>query len=165
MKKISQSAWYPKISLVSSYEKTGDNPGASSNEYSNSDSSYMGVKAEWNFWQSGKIRAEVSRARCQMNALEAKIERLKAQVLQEVNDALLDCRVARTNIATAEKALSQARENWRITDLQYQQQVATSADVLDARSFLTQANTNYYRAVYGYLDAVASLEWAIGKKP
>ncbi len=165
VKKTSQSAWYPQISLVGSYKKTGDNPGASSNEYSNSDGSYVGVQVEWNFWQSGKIRAEVNRARCQMNALEAKIVNLKAQVLQEVSDALLDCRVAHTNIATAEKALSQARENWRITDLQYQQQVATSSDVLDARSFLTQADTNYYRAVYCYLDAVAGLERTTGKKP
>jgi len=165
VKKISQSAWSPQISLVASYKKIGDNLRASNNEYSNSDASYVGVQVEWNFWQSGKIRAEVNRARYQMNALEAKIEKLKAQVLEEVNDALLDCRVAHTNIATAEKALSQARENWRITDLQYQQQVATSSDVLDARSFLTQANNNYYRAVYGYLDAVGSLEWTIGKKP
>jgi outer membrane protein len=107
----------------------------------------------------------VNRARRQMKALEAKIENLTAQVLEEVSVALIDTRVARTNITTAEKALSQARENWRITDLQYQQQVATSADVLDARSFLTQADTNYYRAVYGYLDAVAGLERTIGKKP
>lgn len=165
VKKISQSAWYPQISLIASYKKIGDNLRASGNEYSNSDASYVGMQVEWNFWQSGKIRAEVNRARCQMNALEAKIEKLKAQVLEEVNNALLDCQVAHTNIATAKKALSQARENWRITDLQYQQQVATSSDVLDARSFLTQANTNYYRAFYGYLDAVASLEWIIGKKP
>lgn len=165
IKKISKSAWYPQISLVGSYKKTGDTPGAGSNEYSNSDASYVGVQVEWNFWQSGKIRAEVNRARRQMDALEAKIENLKAQVLEEVSDARLDCQVAHTNIATAEKALSQARENWRITDFQYQQQVATSSDVLDARSFLTQADTNYYRAVYGYLQAVASLEWTIGKTP
>ena len=165
VKKTSQSAWYPQISLVGSYKNTGDTPGAGSNEYSNSDGSYLGVQVEWNFWQSGKIRAEMNRARRQMNALEAKIENLKAQVLEEVSDARLDCRVAHTNIATAEKALSQARENWRITDLQYQHQVATSSDVLDARSFLTQADTNYYRAIYGYLEAVASLEWTIGKKP
>ncbi|BBO90564.1 transporter [Desulfosarcina ovata subsp. ovata] len=165
VKKASQSAWYPQISVVGSYAKTGDNPSASSNEYSDSDGSYVGVKLEWNFWQSGKIRAEVNRTCRQMEALDAKIENLKAQVLEEVSDALIDCQLARTNIATAEKALSQARENWRITDLQYQQQVATSSDVLDARSFLTQADTNYYRAVYGYLDAVAGLERTIGKKP
>ena len=162
--KISQSAWYPNISLVGSYEKTGDNPGASNNDYSNSDGSWVGVQVKWDFWQSGKILSEVSRTRYQMKALKARIESVKAQVLEEVSGALLDCRVAHTNIATAQKGLSQARENWRITDLQYQQQVATSTDVLDARSFLTQADTSYYRAVYSYLDAVAGLERAIGKK-
>lgn len=165
VKKTKQSAWYPQISLVGSYEKSGDNPGASNNEYSNSDGSFVGLQVEWAFWQSGKIRAELNRTRCQMKALEARIENLKAQVLEEVRYALLDTRVARTNITTAENALIQAQENWRITNLQYQQQVSTSTDVLDARSFLTQADTNYYRAVFGYLDAMAVLERAFGKKP
>ena len=86
------------------------------------------------------------------------------QVLEEIQSAYLDCQVALKNIETAEKALAQAHENWRITDLQYQQQAATSTDVLDARAFLTQADSNYYRAVYGYLDAVAGLERAVGEK-
>ncbi len=76
----------------------------------------------------------------------------------------LDCRVTVKNIDTAQKALAQARENWRITDLQYKEQAATSTDVLDARTFLTQADTNYYRAVYGYLDAVAGLDRTTGKR-
>jgi len=46
-----------------------------SNEYSDTDGSYLGVQVEWDFWKSGKIRAEVNRTRCQMNALEAKIEK------------------------------------------------------------------------------------------
>ncbi len=163
-KKAAQSTWYPQLSLVGSYEKTGDNPAADNNEFSNSDGSYVGVQAQWNFWESGKTRAETNRVRRQMKALEARIEALQAQVLEEVRSALLDCRVAHANITTAEKALDQARENWRITDLQYQQQVATSTDVLDARTFLTQADTNYYRALYGYLDAVAGLERAVGRK-
>jgi outer membrane protein TolC len=78
---------------------------------------------------------------------------------------VLDCQVTFKNIKTAEKALDQARENFRITNLQYQQQAATSTDVLDANSFLTQADTNYYSAVYSYLDANAALERAIGKQP
>lgn len=161
---MAKSAWYPRVSVVGSYDQLGDNPAASNNEYTNSDESYVGVQVRWDFWQSGKTRAEVNRARWQIKALESRIESIEAQVLEEVHSALFDCQVAHKNIGTAEKALEQARENWRITDLQYQQQIATSTDVLDARAFLTQADTNYFSAVYGYLDALAGLDRAIGKK-
>ena len=63
----------------------------------------------------------------------------------------------------AKTALAQAKENLRITRMGYRQQAATSTEVLDARSDLTRAETSYYQALYGYLDAVASLERAVGK--
>lgn len=162
--KVARSAWYPKVSLVGSYDQVGDNPAASENEYTNSDESFVAVQLHWDIWQSGKTRADVNRTRWQIKALESRIESIAAQVLEEVRSALLDCQVAFKNIGTAEKALAQAQENWRITDLQYQEQIATSTDVLDARDFLTQADTNYFSAVYGYLDALAGLDRAIGRK-
>jgi outer membrane protein TolC len=142
----------------------GDNPAASENEYANSDESYVGIQVHWDFWQSGKTRAEVSHSRWQIKALESRLDSIETQVLEEVLSAVFDCQVAYKNIGTAEKALEQSRENWRITDLQYQQQITTSTDVLDARAYLTQADTNYFSAVYGYLDALAGLDRAIGTR-
>jgi len=72
--------------------------------------------------------------------------------------------VANKNIATAGQALVQARENWRISNLQYRQQIATSSEVLDARTFLTQADTNYYNALYGYMIFLSKLERSVGRK-
>jgi outer membrane protein TolC len=161
--KVARSAWYPRVSLVTSYAHVGDDPAATENDYGDNDESYVGLQVQWDLWQSGKNRAEVSRTRWQTRALESRIEAIEAQVLEEVRSALFDCQVAHKNIATAQKALDQARENWRITDMQYGQQIATSTDILDARAFLTQADTNYFSAVYGYLDALAGLDRAIGK--
>jgi outer membrane protein TolC len=161
--KVARSAWYPRVSLVGSYGRVGDSPAAAENDYGNSDESYVGLQVQWDLWQSGKTRAEVSRTRWRIKALESRLASIEAQVLEEVRSALFDCQVAHKNIATAQKTLEQARENWRITDMQYGQQIATSTDILDARAFLTQADTNYFSAVYGYLDALAGLDRAIGK--
>jgi outer membrane protein TolC len=161
--KVARSAWYPRVSLVGSYDHVGDNPAANENDYVNSNKSYVGLQVQWDFWQSGKTRAEISRTRWQTKALESRLESIEAQVLEEVRSALFDCQVAHKNIATAQKTLEQARENWRITDMQYQQQIATSTDILDARAFLTQADTNYFSAIYGYMNALAGLDRAIGK--
>jgi outer membrane protein TolC len=72
--------------------------------------------------------------------------------------------VAEENIQTAQKALEQATENLRITRLQYQQQVTTVTEVLDARTYLTQAEANYYAARYGWHMALAELERSLGRR-
>jgi outer membrane protein TolC len=89
---------------------------------------------------------------------------MENQIRLQVKSAVLDLDVARKNIRTAETALAQARENYRITDLQYRQQVVNSSEVLDARVYLTEAEKNYHEAaVYGYQNALARLERAVGQ--
>ena len=162
--RLAKSTWYPTISLVGQYEQNGNNPAASKNDYTNTYNAAVGVQATWKFFQSGKTLAETARVRRRIKALDAGIEGYRNQILQEVRNAVLDCQVARKNIDTATQALDLARENWRISDLQYKEQVATSTDVLDARALLTQADTNYFRAVYGFLNAVAGLDRAVGNR-
>ena len=82
----------------------------------------------------------------------------------ETKNAFLNLMVAKKNINTSKVSLSQAKENWRITNLQYKQQIATSTDVLDARTFLTSAETNYYSALYGHMISLAELQRAVGEK-
>lgn len=163
--KIANSDWYPQVSLVGSYTKSGKDTWAETNDFSNNDESFIAVQAKWNIFNGGKTIAKANATKRQLEALEATIEQYRSQVLKDVRSAVLDCEVAYQNVQTAEKALDQARENYRITNLQYQQQAATSTDVLDASNFLTQADTNYYQAVYGYLSASAALDRAIAKKP
>ena len=93
-----------------------------------------------------------------------KIGGIEDSIRLEVKDAFLKLKVSDKNIQTAKESLTQARENYRITNLQYQQQMTTSTEVLDARVFLTQAETNYYNALYGYMISLAELERAIGRR-
>lgn len=162
-KKLARSAIYPTLALVGQYEQTGNDPAATNNDYSNDHNASITAQLEWKFWQGGKTRADIASVEQKIIALEAGIEQYQHQIFEEVHSSVLDCRVAGGNIETASEALKQAKENWRITDLQYQQQTALASDVLDARTFLSQADANYYRAVFGYLNALAGLEHAIGK--
>lgn len=161
---LAKSPLYPTVSLVGQYEQSGDSFEANHNDYTNDHNASVTVQASWTFFQGGKVLSESRKVKGQIRALKAGIERHRNQIKEEVHSAFLDCRTASNNIETASKALDQARENWRTTDLQYKQQVATATDVLDARAFLTQADSNYYRAVYGYLNAVAALDRAAGGK-
>ena len=157
-----KSEYYPKLSAFALYEHNGDNPAADSNDYSNDHNSAVGFQMNWNVFEWGKTRALVSKSRLDLKAAKQRLLELEDGVRFEVEQAYRDVLVAEQNIGTAEQALEQAKENWRITRMQYREQVATSTDVLDARAFLTQADTNYYQALYGYMIALAELERAVG---
>jgi len=161
--KIAKSGLYPEVSLSGGYMQDGNDLSASDNDYSNSHNAWVGISATWTFWDWGKIRSQAAAVNHEAMALKAGIEILANLIRQEVRNAGLDCEVAKKNIDTASRALDQALENWRITNVQYQQQVATSTDVLDARTFLTQADSNYYNSLYGYLNAIAELSHVMGK--
>jgi outer membrane protein len=126
--KIARGAWYPTVSACLEVTIRWETIPASDDEYNGSDESYVGVQIHWDIWQSGKTLAEVNRTQWQIKALASQIESVETEVLEEVRSAVFDCQVAHKNIGTAEKALEQASENWRITDLQYQQQIATSTE-------------------------------------
>lgn len=160
--RMAKSNYYPKIYLTGRYEQVGDNIRATDNAFGNNHNTIIGAQARWPFFEWGKTRADVNKACHDKKALEAKIDGIRDSIRLEVKDAYEKLDVAGQNIKTAKIALTQAKENFRITNLQYQQQVTTSTEVLDARTFLTRAEMNYYGALYGYMIAKAELDRAVG---
>ncbi|SCY26287.1 TolC family protein [Desulfoluna spongiiphila] len=158
-----KSGYYPRVDLVGRYAKSGDAPFADENEFTHTDSASVTLQASWTLWNWGKTGAGAAEQAHLRRSVEASLADAEAAVRQDVQNALLDRSVALKNITTAEKSRAQARENWRITRVQYDQQVATSTDVIDARSYLTSADSNYYQALYAYMDALAVLDYATGK--
>ena len=87
---------------------------------------------------------------------------MKDMVTLEVKKAYLYIQDSEKNIVVAEKAIEQAEENFRINEERYKEQIATSTEVLDAQTLLTQARTNYYNTLNVYNIAKAKLERAMG---
>jgi len=82
----------------------------------------------------------------------------------EVKETFIRTREAEENIKTVEKAIEQAKENYRINQERYKEQVATNTDVLIAQTLLTQTMTSYYNALYDYQLSKASLFRAMGRE-
>ena len=161
--KMAKSQYYPQLAMVGKYERIGNHPNVNGNDYQNPDQFYLTLQAKWTFFEWGKTRAQVKKLRWQKDALEKTLNRIKDQVRLQVKTAYLNLKEAEKNIETARISVRQAKENYRITDLQYKNQVTTSTEVLDAQTLLTQAQNNYYGALYRYNTAIAQLERAIGK--
>ena len=128
----------------------------------NSHNAAVGVKVGWNLFEGGKTYATIKEWRYKRRALEDRRQDVLRQIYVQIQDAHEQLQVSRANMETARVAIDQARENERITLAQYQQQVVIFSEVLDAQVYLTQAQVNYFQALYGCQLAWAELERAVG---
>ena len=161
--RLAKSSYYPQIAMVGRYERIGNHPNVNGNGYTNPYNFYLTLQAKWTFWEWGKTRSKIKELNWKKVALNREFSRMKDKVKLQVKNAYLHLKTAEKNIETARISVGQAKENYRITDLQYKEQVTTSTEVLDAQTLLTQAQNNYYGALYRYNTAIAELERAIGK--
>ncbi len=160
--RLARSGYYPKIQLVGEYYRQGDTLSVNGNGYTNTKNALIGVETEWTFFEWGKTREEVREALFKLERASEARSRIRDRVTLEIQKAYLDLSTAEKNVETARAALAQARENYRITDLQYREQMTTSTEVLDAQTLLTRAEARHYGALYGYNIARAALERAVG---
>jgi len=162
--RLAKSGYYPSIYLVARYEQTGTDLGATENDYGNTKNASIGIQAKWNIFEWGKTKAEVRKAEHEYRQLCYELKETEQMIKLEVKSAFEELKVAVENLETAKTALKQAKENYRITELRYKENLTTSTEVLDARTYLTEAEVNYYDALYGYMIAKAKLEYSIAEE-
>jgi len=87
---------------------------------------------------------------------------LVEQIMNAVKEAYLDLKRYEANIFDTKKAVEFRRENFRINQERYKEQVATYIEVLDAQRQLAQAEGEYYISLIQYRISRATLERAMG---
>jgi len=155
---------YPELSMIGRYERLGDNATADHNEFGNDNNLSLSLQARWTFFEWGKTRNEVRKAIHEQAAVERQWQGVKDSVALEVVEAWEKWRAAQENCKTTREARTQAVENFRITNLRFQQGAATSTDVLDARNYLSRAELDDDRAIVGVFLSEADLKRAIGQR-
>ncbi len=159
---LAQSEYYPRVVLQSRYIKQGDTPGVSGSPYVQADNWDVTAALKWTFWEWGRTHYAVQEKISQREQVKEALIQIKDLVRLEVKEAYLSLREAEKNIGVAEKSIEQAEENFRISQVRYQEQVATSLEVLDAQTLLSQAKNNTYQALYNYNLALSRLTKAMG---
>jgi outer membrane protein len=160
---LAASGLFPQASIVFNYERQGDDYRVNGSYYEPDPDSWsvMGV-ARWKVWDWGKTVWGIGESKAKVFQAECALEEITDGVRLDVKQASLSVIESEKNIQLAETAVSQAEENFRINEERYKGQVATSTDVLDALTLLTQARTNYYSALSDYNVAKARLARATG---
>lgn len=159
---LTKSSYYPAVALVGNYNRESDEALLGADTGEDADIWTLTLKAEWTFWEWGKKRSDVSASRATVARLKYLLRDLKDSIQLQVKEAYLNLREAEKNIQVARTAVVQAEENFRMNEERYKQQVATSTDVLDAQTLLTQARSNYFNALSQHNIDWARLERAMG---
>jgi len=163
--RLTERDYFPSVNLTGTYARTGDDWDAHGGE-GISDSAGWNVQAtaSWDFWQWGRTGYGRKEKLARLSQSKYRKTEVLDSINLEVKQAYLRTKEAEQNIVTIEKAVEQAKENLRITEEQYKEQVATQTDVLVAQTLLTQTMTNYFNALYDFKIAHAVLMRALGRE-
>ena len=147
----------PKIDAEAGYSHLDGQP------FSPSNSAYVGVKLDWPIFEWGTSYYAQRAAGAQAEAAKYHLEDQRRRIGVEVATDLAQAQAAASAVDVAEQTIASAEEAYRVTQALLKAGTATTTDLLDAQSALTQARLNRTRAQYEQAIAQASLERTLGR--
>jgi len=124
----------------------------------------VGVSLNWDLWNWGYTSAQFTQATELKLQAETLLARLKDVIETEVIKEFLNYNKALKKVEVANKSVEQASENYRLTVDKYDQQLASSSDLIDAQAYLLEAETNLTSALVSFQISKAKLNNAVGRK-
>jgi outer membrane protein TolC len=162
---LAQKNYYPDIDLQGSYFKNGTSWDVDGGEGISDPSGWnVLATASWDFWEWGKTAYGIRESKSRLSQARLKKDEILDTIRLQVKNAYLRTKEAEQAILTVEKAIEQAKENFRINQERYKEQIATSTDVLDAQTLLSRTTSNYYNALYEFKISKAALYKAMGQE-
>lgn len=148
----------PSINVSASYNSYGDDAKPADRDSTYDDEVIFGASANWSIFDGNARRSTAAAEKAYAMSLKHQELKTTAQMKYQLENALEQYELATGSLAVAEKETESAEENYRITENQYKQRVATSTELLDARVMLTRARNNYNKALYDIYKAMAEIE-------
>jgi outer membrane protein len=151
---IIKSDYKPTVALVADghlYEPNNQSPSVT-----------VGIVATMKVYDGQMTKNKIAEAEAVFKKATIGQDLLQRGIKLEVEQAYRNTRVALQSIEVAKKSLAQAEETLRTADDRYKVQLSTSVERIDAELGLTQAKTNYTKALSMYNVALAQLAQAMG---
>lgn len=162
---LARKDYYPSINLTGRYTRIGDQYDVDGGEgISDAASWNIQAMAQWDFWEWGRTSFGVKEKLHRLSQAQYRRTQILDNIELEVKTSFLRTKEGEKNIITVEKAIEQAKENFRINQERFKEQVATTTDVLNAQTLLSDTLTNYFNALYDFKISNATLFRAMGQE-
>ncbi len=152
------------LEYVPAFDATYNYAWNSATGYSGDNTSWRLIfGARWSLFDGGSRIAEIYERSSQIRQITNNLNQMKLDIKEEVETAQLELERHRRNLELADKQLILAEDNHTQVKKRYEQGLATSLDVLDANTTLSQAEMNLVIERLQYQLAVLKLNKSIGR--
>lgn len=159
-----QSNWFPSVYMFGNFYYSRPNQRILPTKDEFKDTWDVGVMLNWELWNWGYNSSKTTQAQQQLIQTQTAYEQIKDAIELEVYQAYLKLVSEYEKVGVNKLSVEQAEENYRITSEKYNQQMATSTDLIDAENSLLDAKTKLATAQVDYQMAKVRLEKATGRK-
>jgi outer membrane protein TolC len=158
------AGWYPQVFAFGNFYYSKPNQRILPLEDEFADSWDVGVGLQWNLWDWGNNSAKAEQAEENVFQARKNAELVEEGVRLEVYGNYLKLKSSLDKITVGKLAVESAQENYRITKEKYNQQLATSTDLIDAEVELLNAQTNLTNTLVDYELAKVTLNKSVGRR-
>jgi len=161
---LAQSGWYPQVVLAGEYDYEKPNSRILPVENKFNGTWAINVGLTYTLWDWGITKAQTTQAESQYEETKDSYGTLKDAVTLDVTQNYYNLVKAKEKVLVTEQTVSQAEENYRVTDDKFKQGLTLNSELIDAEVALVQAKTNYAQSIADYELAKAQIERSTGGK-
>lgn len=157
----SRGGYLPSIDLSATHEEYNDQLSPLNSE---DNDNLLALKASWNLFDGFAREQTIASSDANIRAITAELRDTEAALILQLESALQNNRIDRGRRQEARSGVSSAEENYRVTENRFQQQQATTVDLLDAQFLLTRSRNLEINARYDHFLSVVQLERILEKR-
>jgi outer membrane protein TolC len=159
---LAQSGWYPQVAVVGDYLSARPNQRVFPSEDKFKDTWDVSLSVSVNVWNWLATKDQTDQAETQLEQAKDSYKIIKDNITLEVTQIYLNILQAKEKMIVAGNNVSQAEENYRITDEKFKNGLTLNSELLDAEVALLTSKTNYVQSQVDYELAKAQLEKSSG---
>ncbi|MBX3009628.1 MAG: TolC family protein [Melioribacteraceae bacterium] len=161
---MAKSSWYPQIGMFANfyYSKPNQRIFPAQNKFN--DTWDAGVSLNINVWDWLSTSYQTQQAEAQYSQANDAVWIIKDAITLEVTQNYLTLNQSKKKIELAAQSVEQAEENLRVTSSKFKNGLATSSDLIDAETSLTNAKFNYTVSLVDYELSKAKLDKSLAKE-
>jgi outer membrane protein TolC len=147
----------PTVSVSADY-------GAIGNQFSDALGTFAVIaNARVPLWEGGRVEARVQRAEAALRLRRAERDNVRAQVVADVRNALLEVQAATSQVDLATANLATIRETLDLTRQRFQSGITDSLEVVRAQEGVATADLDYINSVFAHNLSKLALARALGR--
>ena len=160
---LAKSGWWPQLFLVGDYLSARPNQRIFPSADKFNETWDVSLSVSWDLWNWGATGHQTDQAQTQVEQAKDSYKTVRDNITLEVTQTYLNILQAKEKMIVADKNVSQAEENYRVTDEKFKNGLTLNSELLDAEVALLTVKTNFVQSQVDYELAKAQLEKSSGE--